>query len=434
MREMKDSGIEWIGQVPNNWKLKKGKYLFKQHNNRGNLKCLQLLSPSQKFGVIPQTLLEELTTQNVVKVSEKANLNDFKTVHVGDFCISLRSFQGGFEYSHYEGVVSPAYQIFSAIGDNLCDGYYRYLFKDKSFIDKMNSYTMTLRDGKNIAFDDFGNTYIPVPPKSEQEKIANFLDSQCSEIDAISADIQKEIEMLEQYKRSVITEAVTKGLNPDAEMKDSGIEWIGKIPLNWKLEKGKYLFRQRNSKGNNISLQLLSPSQKYGVIPQTLLEKLTTQNVVKTNERADLGNFKTIHKGDFCISLRSFQGGFEYSEYEGVVSPAYQVFYKVEPLYNNYYRYLFKENSFIKKMNSFTMTLRDGKNIAFSDFGDTYIPVPPLDEQEKIATFLNKKSSEIDSLVAEKKQQLEVLDSYKKSLIYEYVTGKKEVPLWKSNT
>lgn len=434
MREMKDSGIEWIGQVPNNWKLKKGKYLFKQHNNRGNLKCLQLLSPSQKFGVIPQTLLEELTTQNVVKVSEKANLNDFKTVHVGDFCISLRSFQGGFEYSHYEGVVSPAYQIFSAIGDNLCDGYYRYLFKDKSFIDKMNSYTMTLRDGKNIAFDDFGNTYIPVPPKSEQEKIANFLDSQCSEIDAISADIQKEIEMLEQYKRSVITEAVTKGLNPDAEMKDSGIEWIGKIPLNWKLEKGKYLFRQRNSKGNNISLQLLSPSQKYGVIPQTLLEKLTTQNVVKTNERADLGNFKTIHKGDFCISLRSFQGGFEYSEYEGVVSPAYQVFYKVEPLYNNYYRYLFKENSFIKKMNSFTMTLRDGKNIAFSDFGDTYIPVPPLDEQEKIATFLNKKSSEIDSLVAEKKQQLEVLDSYKESLIYEYVTGKKEVPLWKSNT
>ena len=432
MREMKDSGIEWIGQVPNNWKLKKGKYLFKQHNNRGNLKCLQLLSPSQKFGVIPQTLLEELTTQNVVKVSEKANLNDFKTVHAGDFCISLRSFQGGFEYSRYEGVVSPAYQIFSAIGDNLCDGYYRYLFKDKSFIDKMNSYTMTLRDGKNIAFDDFGNTYIPVPPKYEQEKIAGFLDSQCSEIDAISEDIQKEIETLEQYKRSVITEAVTKGLNPDAEMKDSGVPWIGKIPLNWKLEKGKYLFRQRNSKGNNISLQLLSPSQKYGVIPQTLLEKLTTQNVVKTNERADLGKFKTIHKGDFCISLRSFQGGFEYSEYEGVVSPAYQVFYKVEPLYNNYYRYLFKEDSFIKKMNSFTMTLRDGKNIAFSDFGDTYIPVPSLDEQEKIAAFLNKKGSEIDSLVAEKKQQLEVLDSYKKSLIYEYVTGKKEVPLYES--
>ena len=220
MREMKDSGIEWVGQVPNNWKLKRGKYLFKQHNNRGNLKCLQLLSPSQKFGVIPQTLLEELTTQNVVKVSEKANLNDFKTVHVGDFCISLRSFQGGFEYSRYEGVVSPAYQIFSAIGDNLCDGYYRYLFKDKSFIDKMNSYTMTLRDGKNIAFDDFANTYIPVPPKSEQEKIANFLDSKCSEIDTISADIQKEIEILEQYKRSVITEAVTKGLNPDVEMKD----------------------------------------------------------------------------------------------------------------------------------------------------------------------------------------------------------------------
>lgn len=428
MREIKDSGIEWIGQVPDDWKLKKGKYLFGQHNNRGNLKCLQLLSPSQKFGVIPQALLEELTTQNVVKVSQKTNLNDFKTVHVGDFCISLRSFQGGFEYSRYEGVVSPAYQIFSAIGDNLCDGYYRHLFKDKSFIDKMNSYTMTLRDGKNIAFDDFGNTYIPVPPKSEQEKIANFLDSKCSEIDALVADIQKEIGVLEQYRYSAITEAVTKGLNPNAEMKNSGIEWVGTIPAHWKLRKAKYLFQQYNFRGNNICLQLLSPSQKYGVIPQTLLEELTTQNVVKVRESANLNLFKTVHKGNFCISLRSFQGGFEYSQYEGVVSPAYQVFGAVSPsVCNGYYRYLFKEKGFIEKMNSYTMTLRDGKNIAFDDFGNTYIPLPPLLEQKEIVSYMNVKCKEIDAAISDKQQQLEVLDSYKKSLIYEYVTGKKEV-------
>lgn len=297
MREMKDSGIEWVGQFPNNWKLKKGKYLFKQHNNRGNLKCLQLLSPSQKFGVIPQTLLEELTTQNVVKVSEKANLNDFKTVHVDDFCISLRSFQGGFEYSRYEGVVSPAYQIFSAIGDNLCDGYYRYLFKDKSFIDKMNSYTMTLRDGKNIAFDDFGNTYIPVPPKSEQEKIANFLDSKCSEIDAISADIQKEIEILEQYKRSVITEAVTKGLNPDVEMKDSGIEWVGSIPVHWDTIPIRYLFAECRLK-NILNQEKTALKFTYGtIIKKTNFDSDSDEYVANT-----MTNYTVVYPGIIMIN------------------------------------------------------------------------------------------------------------------------------------
>lgn len=112
------------------------------------------------------------------------------------------------------------------------------------------------------------------------------------------------------------------------EMKDSGIEWIGEIPKDWSLKKGRYLFVQRNDRGNDENLQLLSPSQKFGVIPQSLLEDLTTQTTVKLKENTDLSTLKTVHKGDFCISLRSFQGGFEYSEYEGVVSPAYQIFYK----------------------------------------------------------------------------------------------------------
>ena len=160
------------------------------------------------------------------------------------------------------------------------------------------------------------------------------------------------------------------------EMKDSGIEWIGNIPTSWHIQKGKYLFRQRNLRGNQIELQLLSPTQRFGVIPQSKYEELTGMNAVKLNESADLMLLKTIHKGDYCISLRSFQGGFEYSEYEGVVSPAYQVFYPIVDIADGYYKYLFKEQGFIEKMNSYTMTLRDGKNIAFEDFGNTYIPYP----------------------------------------------------------
>lgn len=419
MREMKDSGIEWIGQVPNNWKLKKGKYLFKQHNNRGNLKCLQLLSPSQKFGVIPQTLLEELTTQNVVKVSEKANLNDFKTVHVGDFCISLRSFQGGFEYSHYEGVVSPAYQIFSAIGDNLCDGYYRYLFKDKSFIDKMNSYTMTLRDGKNIAFDDFGNTYIPVPPKSEQEKIANFLDSQCSEIDAISADIQKEIEMLEQYKRSVITEAVTKGLNPDVEMKDSGVPWIGKMPANWTCIKGKYILKymQKPVKTDD------------GVITCFRDGEVT----LRSNRREDgftmadkeIG-YQGIDVGDLVVhGMDGFAGAIGISDSRGKASPVLNVLDSRQN--KKYIMYYLRSMAYGDVFAALATGIRVRScDLRWNKLSVLLYPVPPLEEQAEIVQYIEDTLNKVNGVISEKKQQLTVIDSYKKSLIYEHVTGKKE--------
>lgn len=245
---------------------------------------------------------------------------------------------------------------------------------------------------------------------------------------ALTTDIQAQIDTLEQYKRSVITEAVTKGLNPDAEMKDSGEEWVGIIPASWEMKKGKYLFEQRNLRGNLIELQLLSPTQKYGVIPQSHYEELSGMNTVKLNEKADLMLLKTIHRGDYCISLRSFQGGFEYSEYEGVVSPAYQVFYPTVEIADGYYKYLFKESGFIEKMNSYTMTLRDGKNIAFADFGNTYIPYPPIPEQQAIADYLNAKCAEIDEIISQKREQINTIEEYKKALIFEYVTGKKEVP------
>ena len=133
------------------------------------------------------------------------------------------------------------------------------------------------------------------------------------------------------------------------KMRDSGIEWVGQIPKGWELRRAKTLFMQRNSKGNEIEV-LLSPTQKYGVVPQSQLE-----GVVQVKEDTDLQVFKTVHKGDFVISLRSFQGGFEYSLYEGVCSPAYQVFYPTSPICDTYYRYLFKSQSFISKMNNLTV-------------------------------------------------------------------------------
>ena len=159
---------------------------------------MELLSPSQKFGVIPQKLLEKLTGQNVVKLHDDVNLAFLKTVHYGDFCISLRSFQGGFEYSKYEGVVSPAYQIFYS-DKELCNEYYKYLFKTQAFISKINSYTISLRDGKPINYTDFGNTLIPIPPVRTQQAIADYLDRQCGVIDGLVEDVNKELDEAKYY-------------------------------------------------------------------------------------------------------------------------------------------------------------------------------------------------------------------------------------------
>ena len=425
-REMKDSGSEWIGKIPKEWEIVPAKSMFVQRNGKGNKCVLQLLSPTQKFGVIPQSLYEEKTGQNAVKLDEKTNLSALKTVHKGDYCISLRSFQGGFELSEYEGVVSPAYQVFYPI-KAISQRYYKHLFKTQRFIDEMNSYTMSLRDGKNIAFADFGKSYIPVPPLSEQKRIGNYLDFKCSQIDRLSDNIKQQIEELGEYKKALITQAVTKGLDPDVEMKDSGIAWVGNMPKEWETVPAKSMFMQRNDKGNKYVLQLLSPTQKFGVIPQSLYEEKTGQNAVKLDEKTNLSALKTVHKGDYCISLRSFQGGFELSEYEGVVSPAYQVFYPIKAISQRYYKHLFKTQRFIDEMNSYTMSLRDGKNIAFADFGKSYIPVPPLSEQKRIGNYLDFKCSQIDALIQTKSKTLNVLQEYKKSLILDYVTGKKEV-------
>lgn len=426
MREMKDSGIEWIGEIPKDWSLKKGRYLFVQRNDRGNDENLQLLSPSQKFGVIPQSLLEDLTTQTTVKLKENTDLSTLKTVHKGDFCISLRSFQGGFEYSEYEGVVSPAYQIFYKKED-LVNTYYKYIFKDSSFISKMNSYTMSLRDGKNISYFDFGNTYLPLPTVCEQQQIADYLDTQCSEIDATAEDIQKEISLLEEYKKSVITEAVTKGLNPDAEMKDSGIKWIGKIPINWQAVNPRWLFAQRKDRAKK-GMEQYTASQKYGVISQKDYMNRIGGSIVTVQKDFDI--LKMVCEGDFVIHMRSFQGGLEYSKHTGSISSAYVMLIPQKNIGEcRYFKWLFKSASYINALQSTSNLIRDGQAMRYSNFIQIIIPYPPLDEQQQIADYLDSKCSEIDAIIADKKRQRGILTEYKKSLIYEYVTGKKEVPV-----
>lgn len=419
MVKMKDSGYGWIGEIPANWKLNKGKYLFKIRSSKGNKKQLQLLSPTQRYGVIPQKLYDELSGMNSVKVSTDTDLSLFRTICNGDFCISLRSFEGGFEYSKYEGVVSPAYQVFFGATRETYNGYYKFLFKCQAFIKEMNSYTLSLRDGKNIAFSDFGKTYLPIPPLEIQKQIADYLDNKCAKLDSLRNDIQKQIETLEQYKKSVITEAVTKGINPDVQMKDSGIEWIGEIPEHWNIEKGKY-----------VLIYLEKPTKPTdGVITCFRDGEVTLRSKKRedgfTISEKEIG-YQGIDIGDLVVhGMDGFAGSIGISDSRGKASPVLNVLNsKQNKRFLMYYlRSMAYGNVFLALATGIRVRSCD---LRWNKLAELPYPIPPMEEQNQIVKYIDSILDKTNKIISTKKQQLETLEEYKKSLIFEYVTGKKE--------
>lgn len=431
-REMKDSGVKWIGEIPEDWVILSPRYWASQRDagnwgsdeneDENNIICIRIADFDYNRLCIKKGY--EYTLRNYPKyIIKKLSLQK------GDLLIEK---SGGGEKTPVGRIVmydldEPA--LFANFSERIridkayCSKYTLYAFVAHYGLGLSRLYFNQTTGIQNLIMSEFmREVKLPLPPLSEQKAIADYLDEKCGEIDGLLEDLAAEVKTLTEYKKSIIAETVTHGLNPNAPMKDSGIPWADTIPAHWNIEKGKYHFELRKTKGNPHNLELMSPSQKYGVIPQSQLD-----GVVLVKEKTDLNTFRTICPGDFCISLRSFQGGFEYSNYEGVVSPAYQVFYPIKPIADSYYKYIFKSDGFITYINTFSMSLRDGKNIAFEDFGNSYIPTPPIEEQKAIAAFLDEKCATIDQSIADKNTQIETLKAYKSSLIYEYVTGKKQV-------
>lgn len=429
MREMRDSGIEWVGQIPKGWELRRAKTLFTQSNSKGN-KIEVLLSPTQKYGVVPQSQLE-----GVVQVKEDTDLQMFKTIHKGDFVISLRSFQGGFEYSLYEGVCSPAYQVFYPTSP-ICDTYYRYLFKSQSFISKMNNLTVGIREGKNIQYIDFANSQIPVPPIAEQERIAAFLDAECAKIDAVLEKTRASIEEYKKLKQAVITQAVTKGIRGDRPMKDSGIEWIGEIPAEWRKTQLRHCAAIKSGitlgkKYEKTDSLVERPYLRVANVQDGYVD-LSVLTTIKVTQDEDLKY--RLHAGDVLMT----EGGDRDKLGRGCVWHG-----EIEPC-------LHQNHIFAVQTSKDTLLPEFLEYLTVSDVGRSYfdvtaikttnlactssskvlaftIPLPSVEEQAEIVEALNTKCAGIDALIAKKQQYLTEIENYKKSLIYEYVTGKKEV-------
>lgn len=427
----KDSGIAWIGEIPGEWRVEKARHIFTQRNSKGN-KTPILLSATQINGMYPQHLLE-----GVVQVQKSTDLQTFKTVHKNDYVISLRSFQGGFEMSDYEGVCSPAYQVFYNKID-ICHQYYKLLFKSQGFISMINSLVVGIREGKNIQYGSFSYSYLPFPPLSVQQSISSFLETKCGEIDSLISIQEEMISELLAYKQSVITEAVTKGLDKRAKMKNSGVEWIGDIPEEWEVKPYKAIFY--TEKGLNITKADLvekgEPVLSYGQIHSKMntgtkindaLLKYVPSSYIETNPEC------LVQKGCFLIADTSEDydgcGNAIYVDKDMTLFAGYHTIV-ARPIHNNgdykYLAYLFLTDIWRQQIRSRVSGIKV-YSINQKIIRLTSVLLPPLPVQQAIATYLDEKTTQIDSLIALKQSKIESLKEYKKSIIYEYVTGKKRV-------
>lgn len=418
MREMKDSGIEWVGEIPKNWHFECGKYHFFNnkyipgiHADKYNRLSLTLK------GVLPRS-------KDDADGLQPKDFNTYQLLRAGELVFKLIDLQNvstsRVGLAHDTGLVSPAYIVLKGYDDVIME-YMQYFYLMMWHREIFNA----LGDNgvrSNLGVSDLLKVYIPIPPLSEQRAIAAYLDEQCAEIDALSADIQSEIETLEAYKKSVIKEAVTKGLNKNVKMKDSGIEWVGDIPEHWETEKVKYHL-QRCEYRNPGKQQILSVYREYGVIPKDSRDD--NHNV--TSE--DTSKYKYV-KPDYLVinKMKAWQGSMGVSDYEGVVSPAYFIYkFTDSSLMPKYVHYLFR-SCYKDEFRRISGGIREGQwDLSPEAFENTFLLLPPLNEQCLIIPHIEDRISEIESIIAQKQEQLSTLESYKKSLIYEYVTGKKEV-------
>lgn len=418
MREMKDSNYGYLGIVPQSWKVDKIKYHLKAlgMRNPGNA---QVLSVYREYGVIPKDSRDD--NHNVTS----EDTSNYRYVRKGDFVINkMKAWQGSMAVSRYTGIVSPAYYVYQFTDDALNRGYFHYLLRSKLYAAEFARISGGIRVGQwDLSAYNFENTMLLIPPLEEQGKIATFLDSQCSEIDAISADIQKEIEILEQYKRSLVFEAISKGINGEKTANASSDIWK-EIPQSWKLVDIKYLFEIVKRIAGREGYNILSVTQKG------LKVKDISGNQGQIAE--NYSGYQFVFPSDYVMNhMDLLTGWIDCSDQFGVTSPDYRVFRLRDKTQNDteYYKYVMQCCYMCRIFYSLGQGVSTlGRwRLQTSAFMNFKVPVPPLHEQKEIARYLNDKCKEIELSIEQKRKQLELLSAYKKSLIYEYVTGKKEV-------
>ncbi|MCB8947921.1 MAG: restriction endonuclease subunit S [Ardenticatenaceae bacterium] len=412
----KETGLEWLGYVPSHWETTKAKWLFANVSEK-NCPDEQLLSATQEYGVVPRDMLEERV------VMPMGELVHFKLVQQGDFVISLRSFQGGIEYSDYRGLVSPAYTVLRN-RKTIDKTYIKYLMKCFPFISELQTSVTGIREGKNINYKDFAEIIIPIPPLSEQTKIAQYIEEQTAVINQFLTNKRRLIELLEEQKQVVINTAVTQGLDTAVSRKPSGIDWLGDIPAHWQMLRNKYIFTEVSDRSETGEELQLSVHQQLGIIPRSEIGD-------RPMDESPTAGSKRCQIGDLILNrLKAHLGVFFRTELEGVVSPDYTVFRPKRDVSTKYFEYLFRHPVYISIWNKTVRGIVAGfYRLYTDDFGNVPSVFPPPDEQREIVKFIDKKTAEINAAIDRTQREIELIEEYRTTLIAHTVTGKIDVRL-----
>ncbi len=418
---MKDSGIEWIGEIPEGWRTINPKALFTQRKDKAQKGERQLTS-SQQYGILYQDDYMELTGSKVVTVEKDFDI--LKHVEAGDFVISMRSFQGGLEYSTKSGAISSAYVMLVPNLELVYPRFYRWLLKSSVYIDALQRTTNMVRDGQAMRYSNFAQVRLFTLPLDEQKSRADFLDLECSSIDKILFKTRSSIEEYKKLKQAVITQAVTKGVRGEREMKDSGVEWIGEIPKEWDI-------LDLVAHTSMLTPMRDRPENLDGPIPWIRIEDFDGKYI--SSSKASLGvsketvrsmNLKIYPVGTILCTSSCIMGKCAIVSRELVSNQRFIGIIPDQNTCENFLYYLMLSNS--ERMN-YLATGALQANLSRSSFEHLKVQFPSYQEQKEISDYLDTKCAEIDKLIAKKEQLVKELESYKKSLIYEVVTGKREV-------
>lgn len=429
MSELKDTGIQWLGEIPSSWELKKIKYVLRERIEKNNpIRTSFILSLTAKQGVIPYSEKEGGGNK------PKEDVSAYRLAYPGDIVMnSMNILSGSVGLSNYFGCVSPVYYMLRPKDTEDDVRFYNYIFQTTLFqrslfglgngilikesgTGKLNTIRM------RIPMDKFGGIYIPIAPANKQHQIADFLDEKCKEIDTLLANIQSEIDVLESYKSSVISEAVTKGLNTNSNTKESGVFYIGPINERWSMSKIGYICTKlsRMFDAEDIAL-VCSNKGKVLVRDENAVGKMVSED----------NAMQGIRKGDIAIhGMDTWHGAIALSDYDGKITRVVHVCDSSEDkrFVVYYMQYLAFQGVYKLISNGVRGNTSDFRS--WDKVKDIYIPLPEsIDEQHRICDYLDKVCVEVENAIEKKKEQLDILEDYKKTVIYEYVTGKKEVPV-----
>ena len=412
---MKESGIEWTGLVPENWTLFRLKdyFSFEKGKNAALYTQDYIAEHSGEYPVYSGQTENEGVMGKISSFDYDVDECLFTTT-VGAKVMSPRILRGRFSLSQNCLIMKQTKK---------CSNLFIYFALHPLFAYEKSLIPSYMQPSLRVL--DLKKYMLFAPSYEEQKIIASFLKEKCGHIDDAIKQSRASVDDYKKMRKTIIAKAVTKGIKPERKMKDSGIEWVEEIPIEWESINPKALFSQRKEKAKPGERQLTA-SQQFGIVYQDEYMEKTGNKIVTVEKDFDI--LKHVEAGDFVISMRSFQGGLEYSTKGGSISSAYVMLIpNHELVYPRYYRWLLKSSVYINALQSTTNMVRDGQAMRYSNFAKVRLFAVPIDEQKEIADYLDKKCDEIDKLIEQKELLIEELENYKKSLIFEYVTGKKEV-------